>query len=85
MVARTGIWDKRQIRQGIIAVTIKEVISGLKEAAKKILPEKPVRETTQALIYAIGDVHGRQDLLASLIGKIKQDMSEQNFEHIYLG
>lgn len=53
-------------------------IKGIKKGAAKLFPEKPERETTSALIYAIGDVHGRQDLLASLIGKIKQDMSQQN-------
>lgn len=82
MVARIGIWYEHQIHQRVIEVSINSIFSGLKGALKKVVPQNPARETTSALIYAIGDVHGRQDLLSSLLTKIRQDMSEQNYGDI---
>jgi serine/threonine protein phosphatase 1 len=37
------------------------------------------------IIYAVGDVHGRQDLLAKLIGKIQKDRADREATVIFLG
>ena len=59
-----------------------QILLRLKETLQKLRPQKPERETTAALIYAIGDIHGRHDLLSGLLTKIKHDMSQQNFEGV---
>ncbi|NNC38860.1 MAG: serine/threonine protein phosphatase [Hyphomonadaceae bacterium] len=63
-------------------VSVKNIIEVIKQRINEKLPHKKAREKSPDLIYAIGDIHGRQDLLRALIGKIKQDISEHDHNSI---
>lgn len=45
---------------------------------RKRPPPAPPQVASNARIYAIGDVHGRADLLADLVVRIKDDIARQN-------
>jgi len=59
---------------------------------KLFLPDRKVTPSyglpDGELVYAIGDIHGRADLLAKLCGSIRQDMARREYERatlVFLG
>lgn len=52
------------------------MLKGLFSRAVRKAVAEPAPTTGGALIYAVGDVHGRRDLLETLLGKIEHDIVE---------